>query len=107
MAYLEGLTTQRAPKTFHGNQWHRKHWRLQAGCFDDTHRLSSQMLSAVLTLSSLKARVVHMCAHVHVDMPVGVCTGSSEVSVICHPSLFSTIFVETGFLTHPGVGGFS
>lgn len=70
-------------------------------------RLSSQMLSAVLTLSSLKARVVHMCAHVHVDMPVGVCTGSSEVSVICHPSLFSTIFVETGFLTHPGVGGFS
>lgn len=90
MAYLEGLTTQRAPKTFHGKQWHRKHWRLQAGCFDDTHRLSSQMLS-----------------HVHVDMPVGVCTGSSEVSVICHPSLFSTIFVETGFLTNPGVGGFS
>lgn len=90
-----------------GSNGTEKHWRLQAGCFDDTHRLSSQMLSAVLTLSSLKARVVHMCAHVHVDMPVGVCTGSSEVSVICHPSLFSTIFVETGFLTHPGVGGFS
>ena len=71
-----------------GSNGTEKHWRLQAGCFDDSHGLSSQMLFAVLTLSSLPARAVHMCVHVHVDMLVWVCTGRSEVSVICHFSFF-------------------